>query len=252
MFIRAVLIDLDETIYDERTSVKQALEKAAVHAVSRYPTIQKQLLETTYLEEANKRWEAFEAEIRIKGRSAQLDSLRVREMCFAQALAISNGPPSFAPELTRYYGELRRSRHLLYPETKRTLEKLRKQAFLALVSNGGSTYQREKLRATGIESFFHSIVISEEVGYSKPQRAIFERALRDVGVPAHEAVMVGDNMEKDILGARIAGLRGILVARAGKQRMAPAAAAIHPPPEAVIANLNDLIKTLTEFSGERV
>ncbi|MFN0207776.1 MAG: HAD family hydrolase [Planctomycetota bacterium] len=251
MFIRAVLIDLDETIYDERHCVKYALEKASAHAVSKHSTIQRQLLETTYLTEANKRWDAFEAEIRIKGRSVQLDSLRVREMCFAQALAISNGPPSLAPELTRFYGEIRKNHHLLFSDAKRVLDKLRKQAFLALVTNGGSTYQREKIRATGIEHFFHTIVISEEAGYSKPQKGIFEKALREVGVPAHEAVMVGDSVENDVSGARIAGMRGILVVRNGSKHQKVDVTQISPQPDAIVSSLNDLIKTLTEFAGQK-
>src|SRR5262245_64482053 len=101
-------------------------------------------------------------------------------MCFAQALAIAGGAPSFAPELTRFYGEQRRNCHALFPDVKKAIAKLRSHFFVALVSNGGSAYQREKLRATGIEDHFHAVVISEEAGFSKPQKGIFERALRDL------------------------------------------------------------------------
>lgn len=248
MFVRAILLDLDETLYDERASVKLALEKSSAHAASKFNGVNRAQLEHIYLDEANKRWEAFETEIRMKGRGAQQDPLRVREMCFAQALAASGGAPSFAPELTRFYGEQRRACHLLYSDTKDTLSTLRQQAFVALVSNGGSAYQREKLRATGIEDLFHAIVISEEAGFSKPQKGIFEKALREVGVPAHEAVMVGDNLEKDILGAKIVGLRGILICRNGEKPKFPAG---QPRPEAILTNIADLQKTLTTLAGKK-
>lgn len=248
MLIRAVLLDLDETIYDERQSVRQALVEASAFAEQRFPGVNRALLERTYLEEADKRWEAFEQEIRMKGRGAQQDPLRVREMCFAQALAISGGAPSFAPELTRHYGDFRRIHHLLFPDTKKTVEKLRKQGFVVLVSNGGSAYQREKLRATGIEECFSAVCISEEVGFSKPQRGIFERALRDVGVVPSEAVMVGDSLEKDILGAKILGMRGVLLCRNGDK---PKFHHGQPRPDAILSSLNDLLKTITLFSGKR-
>lgn len=248
MFIRAILLDLDETLYDERQSVMMALEKSSAYAQSRFPSLQRTQLEKLYLEEANKRWEAFEAEIRVKGRSAQLDPLRVREMCFAQALAAIGAPPSFSPELTRFYGEQRRAHHLLFTETRDVLDTLKNQAFLALVSNGGSGYQREKLRATGIEDYFRSIIISEEAGFSKPQKGIFEKALREVGVPPHEAVMVGDNLENDIFGAKIAGLRGVLVHR-GPEKLKFAQGQARP--EATIHQLGELPKILTALSGRK-
>jgi HAD superfamily hydrolase (TIGR01549 family) len=248
VLVRAILLDLDETLYDERGCVTQSLTEASAYAAERFPGLQRAHLEAIYLEEANKRWDAFELEIQMKGRSAQLDSQRVREMCFAQALAISGGAPSFAAELTRFYSEHRSARHLLFSDAKRTVEKLRKQAFVALVSNGGSGYQREKLRATGIEPLFHAVVISEEAGYSKPQRGIFERALRELSVLPHEAVMVGDNLEKDILGAKNLGLRGVLICRNGSK---PRFAAGQPRPDAILGNLQDLPKTLTTFAGKR-
>lgn len=246
--IRAVFLDLDETLYDERGSVHQALENAVAFAAERFPQLDRAALASVYLEEGNKRWEAFEAEIRVKGKGAQLDPLRVREMCFAQALVCAGGAPSFAPELTRYYGDQRSTHHRLFPEAKKVLEKLRKQCFVALVSNGGSAYQREKLKTTGIDGLFHAIVISEEAGYSKPQKGIFERALHDVGVLACETVMVGDNLEKDILGAKIVGMRGVLLSRSTDK---PKFTNGQPRPDAIIDSLNELAKTLTLFAGKR-
>ncbi len=248
VLIRAILVDLDETLYDERGSVHQALERTAAHAAESIPSLDREKFMEVYLEEGNKRWEAFEEEIRAKGRSASLDAMRVREMCFAQALACSGAAPSAATEVTRYYSQLRSSLHVLFPESKRVLEKLRKHCFVVLVSNGGTAYQREKLRATGIEGLFHAIAISEEVGYSKPQRGIFEKALREVGVSAHEAVMVGDNVDKDILGAKTLGLRGVLVCRNGHR---PRFHDGQPRPDAVVKTLTELPKTLTSFAGKR-
>jgi HAD superfamily hydrolase (TIGR01458 family) len=79
-------------------------------------------------------------------------------------------------------------------------------------------------------------VEAEVVG--KPTRAYFDAALADLGASADEAVMVGDDIEADIGGAKAAGLRAVLV-RTGKFRE-DALAAADPQPDAVIDSIADL------------
>jgi HAD superfamily hydrolase (TIGR01458 family) len=79
-------------------------------------------------------------------------------------------------------------------------------------------------------------VEAEVVG--KPSRAYFEAALAELGASPHEAVMVGDDVEADVGGAKAAGLRGVLV-RTGKFREESLAAA-EPQPDAVIDSIAEL------------
>jgi putative hydrolase of the HAD superfamily len=74
---------------------------------------------------------------------------------------------------------------------------------------------------------------SYEHGYMKPHPSIFEAALGAVGASPGEAVMVGDSLAHDIAGAMAIGMRGVLVARAGR----PAGA---PPELPVIESLREL------------
>jgi ribonucleotide monophosphatase NagD (HAD superfamily) len=76
-------------------------------------------------------------------------------------------------------------------------------------------------------------VEAEVVG--KPSRAYFDAALAELGASAEEAVMVGDDVEADIGGAKAAGLRGILV-RTGKFRKETLAAA-DPQPDGVVDSI---------------
>ena len=71
------------------------------------------------------------------------------------------------------------------------------------------------LDAAGIGVLLDGAVSSAEVGQAKPSPAIFGAALASAGVEAVEAVHVGDSMAKDIEGARAAGIRAVLVSRAG-------------------------------------
>jgi putative hydrolase of the HAD superfamily len=73
-----------------------------------------------------------------------------------------------------------------------------------------------------LDGLFAVAISSSDHGYMKPHPSIFEEGLRRMDVPAAEAVMVGDSLAHDIEGARRLGMRGILVARAGRQPDCPA------------------------------
>ena len=67
------------------------------------------------------------------------------------------------------------------------------------------------LQGLGLAELFDAVVLCSDVGAAKPEAAIFHRALERLQVPASRAVVVGDDEELDIEGARAAGLRAINV-----------------------------------------
>ena len=69
------------------------------------------------------------------------------------------------------------------------------------------------LRRLGLESLLDAIVTSAGAGARKPSPAIFEQALRLAGVPAGEAIHVGDTLDEDVAGARAAGIEPVLIRR---------------------------------------
>lgn len=78
---------------------------------------------------------------------------------------------------------------------------------LGIVSNfDHAPTVREVLRRDRLEEFFDVMVVSDEVGWRKPHRVMFETALQRLEVSAGEALFVGDNYELDVLGATQAGL----------------------------------------------
>jgi putative hydrolase of the HAD superfamily len=86
---------------------------------------------------------------------------------------------------------------------------------LVVVSNWDVSLH-EALAATGLESLVDGAISSAEARASKPDRAIFERALALAGDPPRDAVVhVGDSVEHDVAGALAAGLRPVLIAREG-------------------------------------
>jgi putative hydrolase of the HAD superfamily len=70
--------------------------------------------------------------------------------------------------------------------------------------------QHTKLSGSGLEPYFETLTVSEEVGVKKPNPEIFHYALRKAGAKAEDSLMIGDEMAVDIDGARAAGMDTLL------------------------------------------
>ena len=99
------------------------------------------------------------------------------------------------------------------PFVDQVLHELKKRYKLGIITNT-VTFREEHVRIAlknvGIERYFDVIVTSVDVGFEKPDKRIFLKALRKLGVEASEAVMVGNRISKDILGVNNIGMTSIL------------------------------------------
>ena len=129
----------------------------------------------------------------------------------------------------------RRARFEVFPDAAPVLHSLADRFVLGLVTNGASCLQREKLRASGLADMFDAVVVSGDVGEAKPSALPFQRAL--TMLDASHAVMIGDSFEKDIRGARAAGLDAVWVNRNGR----PAPDGLDVPE---VASLSELPRVL--------
>lgn len=84
---------------------------------------------------------------------------------------------------------------------------------MALITNGSSELQRAKIKKLGIEDRFESILISGEFGAHKPDRTIFLRACKDLGLAPEEVTYIGDNFRNDVAGSHGAGLHAVWLNR---------------------------------------
>jgi putative hydrolase of the HAD superfamily len=87
---------------------------------------------------------------------------------------------------------------------------------VALLTNGLSDFQREKIRAVDLERWIPTVYVSSELDFWKPSPEIFRHVLADLGARAVEAAMVGDSLRHDIAGAAAAGLRTVWMRRHGQ------------------------------------
>lgn len=117
-------------------------------------------------------------------------------------------PDQWGPVFGQQYLELMPSMTRLVPHAMNVLEYLSaKGCKMALLTNGFKQVQYDKIRNSGLDTFFKNrVFISEEVGYHKPHPKIFTAAITSINGKKKETLMVGDNFETDIEGARVFGI----------------------------------------------
>ena len=118
-------------------------------------------------------------------------------------------PEGFVKDFKKNFIDKVWSYNVLKEETLEVLEKLKEKYKLALLSNGSSTVQHNKIDHVGIEKYFDAVVVSGDVGIHKPDPKLFEYTLEKLNVKADEALMIGDVFSTDILGAVRAGIKTV-------------------------------------------
>ncbi len=95
----------------------------------------------------------------------------------------------------------------LFPHTLETLSYLKEKGYrLFLITNGFIEVQVVKVKHSQLEPYFEKMITSEEAGYQKPHRKIFEYALKTTNSLKKESIMIGDDLRNDIYGARKFGI----------------------------------------------
>jgi len=115
--------------------------------------------------------------------------------------------PRFLAEMCR---GISRRRLGLYPYVYEMLDVLRERYPLAIVTDAQTIYARGELHKVGLLGYFDPIIVSGDYGYRKPDRRLFQFALDGMGVAAGNALYVGNDMYRDIYGAREAGLTTVM------------------------------------------
>ena len=208
MPLRAILLDLDDTLLETTPAHQAAIRAAVDHAAERLPHRQPAELEATF------RAVYVAVEARVEGGELRFDtSQHFRTRVWEETLREHDLAPDLGLELAGVYRAERRRRYRLYEESLEVLAALSPRYRLVLVTNGPSDFQREKIAAVGLEPKVHGVVVSGELGHWKPAPEIFHHALELAGASPSQALMVGDSLRHDIAGARAAGLHTLWVRR---------------------------------------
>ena len=189
--IKAVLFDLDGTLYDRDALAENLFEQQYLAFAAELRGISRE----RFLRDVH------EMDEHGHGEKGQGYARLVREWQLDKALALR----LFDHFLATYAG-------LCVPseDTASMLRELRERGLkLGVITNGPSALQRRKLAALALDRSFDTILVSGEEGVRKPDAEIFRRALGRLEVAAHEAMFVGDHPVADVEGAHGAGLLAV-------------------------------------------
>lgn len=213
--MRAVLFDLDDTLFDHQHCARASLQ--ALHGRHRC------LRERSFEDVAHAHAGLLE-ELHHEVMLGRLDIDTARRERFRR-LFLAVGEEASEALVRDAAAEYR----LAYLAARRAmagaaalLARTRARAKIVILSNNVLEEQQNKLRHCGLDALVDALVVSEEEGISKPDPAIFMRALARVASTPDAAVMVGDSWAADVAGARAAGIRAIWFNRHGLARPEPA------------------------------
>ena len=216
--VRAVLVDLDDTLVDHRHAIRTAL--STLHATD----ARLQALEFDFL---LAEWQRVLEEMHDAVALGKLPIHESRIIRYRHFYQLAGSPVDQAEALRiadRHMATYMASRRVV-PGAVELMEALKRNARTAIVTNNTVREQDEKLETFGLWPHVDVLVTSEELGTTKPDPAIFRAALERLGVTAEEAVMVGDSWQNDVVGAAACGIRAVWLNRDGIPCPDPALAA---------------------------
>ena len=131
----------------------------------------------------------------------------IRKNRFKDILAFYNISDNLLSEqLSDEYLMLCPTKPHVFPYTYEVLEYLKGKYSLHILTNGFNDVQTIKLKHASLINYFSSVVTSDSAGYKKPMASIFKFAIDKAEAMKEESIMIGDNLQTDILGARNFGM----------------------------------------------
>ncbi|RLD37743.1 MAG: noncanonical pyrimidine nucleotidase, YjjG family [Bacteroidetes bacterium] len=130
--------------------------------------------------------------------NGSLKNFRINDLNLAKAIASE-------------YIRISPTKTKLYPNAVEVIAKLSKKYKLHILTNGFSEVQFIKVENSGLAPYISTIITSEMAGAQKPDPKIFQYTLEKAGAKKEETLMIGDDLEADILGAKNVGLDQIYV-----------------------------------------
>jgi putative hydrolase of the HAD superfamily len=221
---KAVIFDLDDTLYPERQFVMGGFAAAA-------------------------RWIAGQASRSADGCERELTCLFERgekAHTFDAWLKNAGLPSGYATGMVEAYRQHAPSL-TLYADAGEAIERCHREGLATgLVSDGYLDVQRRKVAALGLSELLNTVVLSDEFGRAhwKPAPTPYLAAAERLGILPAEAVYVGDNPKKDFEGARRAGLKSVRVRRIDGVYASEEPASRDAEPDREVASLRDLREVL--------
>jgi HAD superfamily hydrolase (TIGR01549 family) len=202
-----ILLDLDNTLYDYNRCHLNAINNVEEYCQSKLGI---------GVDDFNREYKSGRKSINIE--LANTASSHNRLLYFQRALEnLSVNPLSVALDLYNAYWNTFLDTMELDEGVTFFFQSL-KETNICLITDLTAHIQYRKVRKLGLEGYIQNIVTSEEAGVEKPNPHIFKTALSKLDKPINEVCMIGDNYQKDIVGAVSIGIEAYWMNRENEDR----------------------------------
>ncbi|SHM59264.1 putative hydrolase of the HAD superfamily [Cyclobacterium lianum] len=197
---RHIFFDLDHTLWDYDSNVRDSLSDLFVHyRLEDFGEINFDSFFEAFLATNHELWDLFN--------QGKVDQSELRKIRFRKVFTRANLSPAHIPvTLEQDFVSQTSSRARVMDHTFEILDYLRDAYALHIITNGFNESQYSKLKHSGLAPYFELVVTSESSGFRKPDKRIFYHALEKLGSKAEDCLMIGDNPNSDILGAKNASI----------------------------------------------
>lgn len=195
-----LLFDLDHTLWDfEKNSEETLFTLFHSYNLAEFKKFDCNSFYRKYKFVNHLLWDLYN-----KGKISQQE---LREQRFVRTLTGLGLKPEEVPQgISEDYTTLCPTKTAVFPYTHEVLGYLQPKYGLHIITNGFKEIQAIKMTASNLHGYFKEVVTSECCGYKKPDKRMFEHALERINVKPEDCLMIGDNLECDIDGARAAGI----------------------------------------------
>ena len=201
---KAVFFDLDDTLWDFSSNAEEAYREA-------YSKLNYNRFFDSF-EHFYSIYEKRNEELWVDYRNGRIDKNELNEVRFSHPLEVVG---AYNIELVQSFAEIFFSiipnKSSLLPGAIEALEYLVQKYPLYIISNGFEELQYQKMKSANLEHYFKAVILSDVVGILKPDKRIFDYALNIASVSPQEAIMIGDDWEADIIGAKNAGIDQVYI-----------------------------------------
>jgi putative hydrolase of the HAD superfamily len=205
MLPKGILFDLDDTIIAYSPVAEPLWRKLCRDFSSRHGSCQADVLYETIMDISNWYWADAE-----RHRTGRLNLEAARREVMDMVSAKLGLDPAPARSIVDAFSVQREEAVHIFENARETLEHLNQKGVkLAMMTNGQSRKQRAKISRFGLEPYFNTILVEGEMGFGKPDPAVYHRALAALALEPEEVWAVGDNLEWDVSGPQKLGIYGI-------------------------------------------
>lgn len=194
-----LFFDLDHTLWDFETNARETLiELYDFYRLSEYSDHGVEHFLATYNKHNDRMWDLYRQH---KIEKPQLRTQRFTDTFREMGMREEDIPHS----IWERYLDICPTKTSLMPGAIETLDYLTDKYALHLITNGFAETQRRKLHHSGLDKYFDTLTISEEIGVQKPHPTIFQEALKLAGSAERTSTYVGDNEIADVQGGLNSG-----------------------------------------------